>query len=192
MKLEHSELVDLARANLSRRLAGLDQIKNKDETMSKSFAFADVQSGNSPQQIEEWLPQLEWRRRPALYVINANTDQTAQALYTTYESTKIAARKVYNRSKRNDLHPLTRCLYVGSSIGNVSARLKQHVHQSANPGTYALQLHKWTSECNFLPESYLEVVLWTFDDQSGLGLLQDIEDCLWQELKPMFGKCGAR
>lgn len=46
------------------------------------------------------------------------------------------------RPKRNDRHRLTRCLYVDSSIGIFSGHLKQHMHQTHTPGTYALRFHK--------------------------------------------------
>jgi hypothetical protein len=78
------------------------------------------------------------------------------------------------------------CIYVGSSE-KIHQRIKEHLGYGAK-GTYSLQLAAWAVPHN------LSLKLWCaqYSEDTASGVLQALEDTLWSELKPMFGRQGAR
>jgi hypothetical protein len=80
----------------------------------------------------------------------------------------------------------SRCLYVGSSK-KVHQRLKEHLGYGAK-GTYALHLAHWAS---YFP---LELEFKCAKYQAGLDreVYQVLEDTLWDEVSPMFGRKGTK
>lgn len=76
-------------------------------------------------------------------------------------------------------------LYVGRSK-NLRARLKQHLGGGSRK-VYALHLECWAASMEGnITISYLE-----FTNQNNL-LIQAIEDSIWDELKPAFGRRGSK
>jgi len=77
-------------------------------------------------------------------------------------------------------------LYVGRS-SNLFQRLKQHMGYGAK-STYALHLAYWANAFN------LEIEFRCAKYKGGLApdVYQTLEDTLWQEISPMFGRKGAK
>jgi hypothetical protein len=74
-------------------------------------------------------------------------------------------------------------LYVGSSL-SLSARIRQHL--GFGPAdTYALRLNRWLPECS------LELVVAAFDRSASRDAVLYLEETLWHDLKPMFGRPGS-
>lgn len=73
-------------------------------------------------------------------------------------------------------------LYVGSSVGNLATRLKQHIGCNSNEKTYALNLHCWFQGIFLITAKTYEV---------SPTILQIIENSLHYHLKPAFGKMGG-
>jgi type II secretory pathway component HofQ len=89
----------------------------------------------------------------------------------------------YCRVNRDNTN--TDILYVGRSK-TPRTRLRQHLGEKNN-GTYSMHLQRWaTGNDAKISISYLK-----FENKSD-SLIQVIEDCLWDFLKPVFGKRGAR
>lgn len=81
----------------------------------------------------------------------------------------------------NENHTST-TLYVGSTRRNLLGRLKQHLGRHNSRKTYALNLERW------LDQPYtLEILEYQIED----SVLQLVEDALWHDLQPLFGKPGA-
>jgi hypothetical protein len=80
------------------------------------------------------------------------------------------------------------CLYVGSSEGAVATRIKQHL-DIISAGTYALHLKAWWIESN-----KIKIDIWDLAHIAKIkpNLLQMIEDFVWEEYLPLFGRKGAR
>lgn len=73
-------------------------------------------------------------------------------------------------------------LYVGSSVGKLESRLKQHVGNNNNKSTSALNLTHWF-------RGQYRITAKTYDVSP--AVLQIIEDSLHHYLKPAFGKNGS-
>jgi len=78
------------------------------------------------------------------------------------------------------------CMYVGSSR-TLPRRLGEHFGLGAR-GTYALQLQHWASDLDL----NLQIECAKYPDELPPGVLQSLEDTLWSEERPMFGRRGAK
>ena len=78
------------------------------------------------------------------------------------------------------------CMYVGSSR-TLPRRLGEHFGLGAR-GTYALQLQHWALHLNL----NLQIECAKYPDELPPGVLQSLEDTLWSEERPMFGRRGAK
>jgi hypothetical protein len=78
------------------------------------------------------------------------------------------------------------CLYVGSSH-DIASRVIQHFWKCAK-GTYALHLIEW----NWWKErDKAQIDIWDASEIDDMHL-QILEDIIWGEYKPLFGREGAR
>lgn len=78
------------------------------------------------------------------------------------------------------------CIYVGSS-GKIHQRIKEHLGYGAK-GTYSLQLSAWATSLGL----DLELRCAQYPANTPPDVLQVLEDALWSQLRPMFGRQGAR
>jgi len=84
-------------------------------------------------------------------------------------------------------HHESSCLYVGSS-SDLLKRIKEHFGYGAK-ATFALHLAWWAE--NF-SDSTLTLAFSEFDPNTDAEALQALEDTLWSEMKPMFGRRGSK
>jgi hypothetical protein len=94
------------------------------------------------------------------------------------------------REKNRRAYPRFNCqsefLYVGSSF-NISQRFKEHLGYGSKM-TYSLQLAHWASNLNL----ELDFIYAKYPEDIVHDVIQIIEDTLWDELHPMFGRRGQR
>lgn len=76
--------------------------------------------------------------------------------------------------------------YVGSSQ-SIAKRFKEHLGYGSSR-TYALQLIHWARDLGL----ELEFVCAKYPDNTPPSVMQALEDTLWLELKPMFGRMGTK
>lgn len=76
--------------------------------------------------------------------------------------------------------------YVGSSQ-SIAKRFKEHLGYGSSR-TYALQLIHWARHLGL----ELEFVCAKYPDETPASVIQVLEDTLWRELKPMFGRMGSK
>ena len=97
------------------------------------------------------------------------------------------ARLMKNRSTSPPIaEKLPTCFYVGSS-SNVSLRLKEHLGYGAK-ATFSLQLAHWTMGLDL----ELKFICARYRNSSQPDVFQALEDILWDQLQPMFGRKGRR
>ena len=77
------------------------------------------------------------------------------------------------------------CFYVGSSH-SVATRLKQHLGYG-HKGTYALQLKHWAPN-----NLKLNLVCALYANGTTPEVLQCLEDSLWENKQPLFGRRGRK
>ncbi len=97
-----------------------------------------------------------------------------------YHCSKINYRTINN--KNNEV------LYVGSKENKLYDRLSQHLGIIKNSGrsTYSLYLKDWWED-----HSSLTITIWNLTNAVTSDVLQIIEDSIWEELRPLFGKKGS-
>ncbi|EGV9614983.1 hypothetical protein D9M92_25855, partial [Vibrio parahaemolyticus] len=82
-------------------------------------------------------------------------------------------------------HANSKYLYVGRSK-KLRSRLNQHLG-AENGGLFAMHLSRWSTQTNVK----IKVSYYQLDNEDNL-LVQALEDGLWDELKPMFGRKGDK
>ena len=92
-----------------------------------------------------------------------------------------ANNRAYPRLNRQNT-----CFYVGSSQ-TVAKRLSEHLGYGA-AGTYALQLIHWAQPLQLS----LRFVCAKYSDETPYAIVQALEDALWEDKQPMFGRQGRK
>ena len=112
--------------------------------------------------------------------------RSTQTLVTTLWDQLDAARTLaddYCRVNRENTNP--GALYVGRSK-KLKSRLTQHLGTEQR-GVYSMHMQRWaTGNVSEISISYMK-----FENQEDL-LVQAVEDGIWAELKPAFGRKGER
>ena len=57
---------------------------------------------------------------------------------------------------------------------------------------YTSSREQWAEQINAPADGAVLVRIRKVTDPNGLGLTQNLEDALWRELRPMFGKLGGK
>jgi hypothetical protein len=180
--IDFNGLPQKAQANLIRLsalVAGVVPI----ETNAWKFAVNQLQPGVELPTIV--LDVAQWSGKGNIYLYTIRLLTESVDLSQIKEAFKIAKEKKDGRAYPR-LNNQSRCLYVGSSRG-IRQRLKDHMGYGAT-GTYSLHLAYWA---NNLP---LELEFKCAKYQAGLDpqIYQALEDTLWDEMLPMFGRKGAK
>jgi len=128
-----------------------------------------------------------------LYVITVDAGANLQRIFSAFQSRELDAteeigavsgKRAYSRF--NGINEESRCLYVGQSK-DICKRLREHCGHGARR-TYSLQLNHWAATLH-LP---LRLHCAHYVNSVNNDMLQALEDRLWNELKPMFGRRGPR
>ena len=112
----------------------------------------------------------------AIYIIEEIGGDAVQTLadFCEFKTQKIRQCPRPNRASQ--------ILYVGSSVGNLENRLKQHIGRNNNKRTSALNLSHWF-------QGQFQITAKTYNVPP--AVLQIIEDSMHHHLKPAFGKMGG-
>ncbi|MDU0697894.1 GIY-YIG nuclease family protein [Pseudomonas aeruginosa] len=135
------------------------------------------------QPLSQWAGQGK-SATPYLYQLAVADPGLVPALHAAFAEAKTHGQG--NRAYARQQAP-SATLYVGSSQ-KLLERIKQHFGYGY-ARTYAMQL------CHWLPaalDGYLELQAWRFAADTPTSLIQAIEDGLWRQQQPMFGRQGAR
>ena len=124
-----------------------------------------------------------------IYLLRAHVPSTAVAqIRAAFESAKVRrlGERAYPRLNAQDNTPSNPVLYVGSSAA-ITSRIRQHLGYGA-PGTFALHLAFWAQALK-LP---LVLTIARFPPSVGPALIGPLEDNLWDDLNPLFGRKGRK
>lgn len=148
------------------------------EKFSHELATDHIDSQNAEQLFDAL--NVKSNRR-CIYVIES-IDLNVKRCFSAFMDAK-AERKEYAFARMNVINDV---FYVGSSL-NLKSRLKNHLGLTSKK-TYSLQLAQWISNI----KGSLKFTVYYFKDEIEPEILQALEDALWRNLKPMFGKQGGR
>jgi len=87
--------------------------------------------------------------------------------------------------KLNKEHIDTQYLYVGRSQ-KLRSRIRQHLGEGYC-GTYAMHMDRWSKNIS----EQVEIQYFKLENKDNL-LVQSVEDSLWDQLKPCFGRKGDK
>ncbi|MDR0320417.1 MAG: hypothetical protein LBI28_02850 [Treponema sp.] len=128
-----------------------------------------------------------------IYIIMTNEiPYTYKSIKEKFEELKKRSKKNYHISKINDEILWNRVteekiIYVGSKENNAINRFQQHFGIDINSReTYSLYLKDWWPN-----NMKLMIKLYQFGSKITSDILQIIEDLMWDEYLPLFGKKGA-
>jgi hypothetical protein len=120
-----------------------------------------------------------------LYIIGLVTQANISDLKEAFSEAKNTKRndRAYARLNSDNI---SACLYVGSSR-DITGRLKQHLGYGPRD-TFALQLAHWAS--TFKLE--LEIQCAKYPLGHSAEVYQILEDTLWEQMSPLFGRKGMK
>lgn len=189
------KILDLTRQDLVARLDALDRV-TVGAPLTSEFSISELELQHEgkkhpvKRKIDAWLKGTEVDTKPAIYRIEANEPALADAMRDAFWSLDDAP---FKGPQKNTVRDGSTVLYVGSSMKGVRSRLKQHLCR-AHEKTYALHLNRWIAAVDAAHKAHgaLVVTVWAINDPSDLALTQDLENGLWTDQRPVFGKRGGR
>lgn len=164
-------------------LAAAAKTVHPTDTKTFTFRTGSLLPGQRPPEVKD---VCDWAGRKGAFVYLFRTEADAaslEALHKAFASAKQS--RLENRAFARLFDPC-KVLYVGSSQ-DLNSRFKQHLGYR-DKGTSSMQLACWAScvdvEVEFIAARYPSTV--------SPAVLGALEDQLWSELKPMFGRQGRR
>jgi len=153
--------------------------------VSRNLTFDKIRGGFRRGEIASWLRQNlgENINNPVIYRITATDLASATILYNAFG--ELADDRGYKIPQNNQVQDST-TVYVGRS-NDIKKRMREHLQQAA-PATYALNMGRW---CPAGAETVcIEFIAILGNPES--TIIQDVEDELWRQSRPMFGKLGSK
>jgi len=165
---------------------GFDKkIKNLSE-LKENLCLNNIDILNINALKKEVIPLYlkEYTHKSMLYIIKANfISKNYKEKISEAQKKNVFAMARINKNNFDYTASKNICLYVGSSH-NIYKRLLEHLGFGAQK-TFALHLEKWWDNLPIQIEIY-EVC------NNENDALQIIEDILWEQNKPLFGRQGKK
>ncbi|MDD2582004.1 MAG: GIY-YIG nuclease family protein [Desulfuromonadaceae bacterium] len=180
MSVNFLSLPELARVrleDLSHRLQGLAPNTTRAFQIESALLLPNTLPSAFLRDIDSWVK----KKRPYLYYLQILDSSSLSHIEKAFTAEKSKSDRAYAR-----FNSQSKVLYVGSS-SDIGKRIREHLGYGAK-ATYALQLAHWCRNLNMS----LEFVLADYSTTTGADLLQTLEDTLWDNLHPMFGRKGSR
>lgn len=177
-------LADKAKKSLEKLASDVACISPDDVKTWDNCTSCLDESGETPKLIRE-IKDWAVGSVAFIYVVSAKEidDETTIELARSFADAKAAekGKRAYARLNEPSHH-----IYVGSSA-KLHQRIKEHLGYGAK-ATYSLQLAAWAQ-----PHKVdLTICCAKYPDNTDQNVLQALEDALWSDLQPMFGRQGAR
>lgn len=167
-------------ARLSGAVAGVIPVQQREW---KIHTGALDEEGDDPEVIDQVKVWAGGKGAYLYTLIRTSNEPNNDVISRAFADAKAEERgtRAYAR-----LNQPSSSVYVGSSE-KIHQRLKEHLGFGAK-GTYSLQLAAWARPYNF------ELAFWCaqYPSDTPSDVLQALEDTLWAEMRPMFGRQGAR
>lgn len=164
-------------AKQAEAILALDEIDNRSWTFETNWLTDKTKFTKLLADIKAWGSKNE----PRIYLFSclSTTDlPTIQSAFSSAKATE-AGNRAYAR-----LNSPSNVFYVGGSSA-LSKRVSEHLgfgHKS----TYAMHLAQWIQPFPL----QLEIRAARFSSDTDRSLVQVLEDALWLQLRPMFGRKG--
>ena len=181
-KMNLDGLLTKAQTNLLQLATIIASIKPI-ETRSWKFTANQLQPGGELPEVVLDVSRWAGKGNRYLYVIRLLTEKVD---LSKIEDVFITAKTKEDGRAYPRFNHQSRCLYVGGSRG-MRQRLKDHLGYGSI-STYGLHLAHWTNHLPFELEFMCAKLQAGYDP----GVYQLIEDALWDEMSPMFGRKDAK
>lgn len=185
MEIVDEAVIQLAGQRLMKRAEAVRSVK-LGRTVETTFALNDIRQGAANDNISSWLSAGTFpypKTQPAIYVIRAADVETVARLM---EEFPIRELRDFAGPRVNEESDGSTTLYVGSSE-SVQKRLSEHLWQ-AHVRTYAVHLGRWCK----VTDGSLILSVQAILNSTDRGVRQDLEDTVWNRLRPKLGKSGGR
>jgi hypothetical protein len=139
--------------------------------------------------IDDDVRQKSIRSRCAIYAFRVREADAYQKIASAFGEralTDDGGIKPYSYSEYNASSD-ARALYVGSGR-NLPGRISEHLGRTGGVGTYSMRLNKWAS----VIDADVDVHYWLYPSSIGQPELEALEQELWDELLPFFGKRSGK
>lgn len=178
------ESVKLNKAKNLRAIA--DELINLQPIETKTFKFNTkiLNPESSPPDLVNEVSIWE-KVQKSIFVYYFSLAQDADLEIVHKKITDAKKKKLFQRAYPRINSP-SRCLYVGSSR-DIAKRIKEHLGYGYRK-TYAMNLAFWCSGLNL----DIDIVCMRYNPKIKKGIIQTFEDGLWDHLKPLLGRQGAR
>lgn len=123
-----------------------------------------------------------------LYIIQFSNSVSMANITATrqnFQTLRSSPNRLYNFSKDNSKHPASNKIYVGIS-DSTRDRFRTHLGINNTKITWALYMKQWISLNDDITITIIPLINFSKDET------QIIEDVIWDDLKPMFGKRGGK
>jgi len=127
------------------------------------------------------------KKKPYIYILKIMNNVDKSKLQNAFSEAKSNKKEDRAYARLNADHDHSQYLYVGSSH-DIFKRIKEHLGIGAK-STYALNLSYWSQD---FPSLEISLHYAQYADDTDSDLLQTLEDTLWIEKQPMFGRKGGR
>lgn len=169
-----------------------NQIKDLDSVIVQNGADFRLDSSDytSDSEITNFCKDLSNKTGPVIYIISVSSKEIQNQLVSNYlafhnlNKERRRSEDRYNTSKFNRGASLT--LYVGSSK-KFKSRVERHLGKGSSR-TYALKINKWDSSLDYS----LRIQVLNVETTDGISISQSvlelIEQEVWENYQPVFGK----
>jgi len=117
-----------------------------------------------------------------IYIISVKDDVDIEACCAAFKASKDKKERAYARLNGG----LSKTLYVGSSL-KIKTRINEHLGFHKSKSTYSLQIKHWATNI----EGAFQISICRFD-KGDKKVIQTIEDGIWANLNPVFGRQGSK
>ena len=168
-----------------RRLADSLEGMKPSETKTWTVRTSELRADAGPPSIVADVQQWEAGGRPSafLYSFTATDNLDLSMVERAFADAKARER---NERAYARLISVSRCFYIGGSR-SLAQRLKEHLGFGTRK-TYAMQLAHWAMPLRI----NLEFACARYPAPIDEAVLQALEDTLWSQMQPMFGRKGQR
>lgn len=141
--------------------------------------------------LKEQLHKIPKNIYPLIYVFEVTFPQNVRMLMELFEGFYLQNKDKANSNKKVKLSKYNKrfstVLYVGSSTTDFKTRIKNHLG-TEGAGVYSLHLSKWDNSLQYdLKISAYQVISQT-EQIVERFIVEILEQQIWDELKPVFGK----
>ncbi|MEO9503386.1 hypothetical protein [Nonlabens ulvanivorans] len=158
------------------------QLSNKVDQID--FSKIDFYSDEKPFLTQRLQEQIKLEHDSVIYCISVDSLNHSEIINSEFKRAKDSKQNNRSFSKHNQVD--SKCLYVGSSRAKTFVkRLREHLGYGSK-STYALHINQW------LPSNIkISIEFFSINGKasiSGYSALEFLEQALWMQEQPMFGK----